>query len=65
MLSAVTAALQATTLASPRARFESRLSHTRVDYVRAASILFEGDKAKVAAFFGTDTTVIEATLKSI
>ena len=63
MLSAVTAALQSTTLASPRARFESRLSHTRVDYVRAASILFEGDKAKVAAFFGTDTAVIEATLK--
>jgi len=31
--------------------------------VRAASILFEGDKAKVAAFFGTDTAVIEATLK--
>jgi DNA-binding NtrC family response regulator len=63
MLSAVTAALQSTALASPRARFEARLSRARVDYVRATSILLGGDKAKVAAFFGTDTTVIEATLK--
>jgi DNA-binding NtrC family response regulator len=62
-LAAVTSALQSTAAASPRARFEARLSRARVDYVRAASILFGSDKAKVAAFFGTDTTVIEATLK--
>jgi DNA-binding NtrC family response regulator len=62
-LASVTAALQSTAVASPRARFESRLSRARVDYVRAISILLGGEKAKVAAFFGTDTTVIEATLK--
>ena len=62
-LAAVTSALQSTAAASPRARFEARLARARVDYVRAASILFGGDKAKVSAFFGTDTTVIEATLK--
>jgi DNA-binding NtrC family response regulator len=63
MLSAVTSALQSAMLASPRARFEARLSRARVDYVRATSILLGGDKAKVAAFFGTDTTVVGATLK--
>lgn len=61
-LAAVTSALQSTEAASPRARFEARLSRARVDYVRATSILFGGDKAKVAAFFGTDTTVIEGTI---
>ena len=62
-LAAVTAALQSSVMASPRSRFEADLSRARVDYVRAASILFRGDETKVAAFFGTDTTVIEATLK--
>ena len=62
-LAAVTAALQSNAAASPRARFEARLSGARVDYVRAASVLLGGTRAKVAAFFGTDTTVIEATLK--
>ena len=63
MLSAVTSALQSVMLASPRARFEARLSRARVDYVRATLILLGGDKAKVAAFFGTDTAVVEAALK--
>ena len=62
-LAAVTSALQSTEADSPRARFEARLSRARVDYVRATSILFGGDEVKVAAFFGTDTSVIEATLK--
>ncbi|MFQ3226441.1 MAG: two-component system nitrogen regulation response regulator NtrX [Lentimonas sp.] len=62
-LAAVAAAVQSNTAASPRARFEASLSHARVDYVRAALILLGGDKAKVSAFFATDVTVIEATLK--
>lgn len=62
-LAAVTVALHSTVSSSDRARFESRLSRARVDYVRAVSILLSSDKAKVSAFFGTDTSVIEATLK--
>ena len=62
-LAAVMAALHANAVALPRACFEAQLSRSRVDYAQAASILFEGDKAQVAAFFGTDISVIEATLK--
>lgn len=62
-LAAVVAAVQSNEAATPRARFEARLSSARVDYVRAASILFGGERARVAAFFGADTTAIEATLK--
>jgi len=60
---AVSAALQSGATASPRARFEAQLSRSRVDYVRAASILFGRDMAKVSAFLGTDVSVVEATLK--
>lgn len=62
-LAAVTSALQSTVAASPRAHFEAHLSRARVDYVRAVSILLGSDQARIADFFGTDTTVIEATLK--
>jgi len=62
-LAAVTAALQSNAAATPRACFESQLSRSRVDYVRAVSILFGGDQERVAAFFGTDISLVEATLK--
>jgi DNA-binding NtrC family response regulator len=62
-LAALTAAVQVSAAASPRARFEAHLSSTRVDYVRAASILFGGDRLKVSNFFGTDTGVVEGVLK--
>ena len=62
-LGALNTALQVSAAASPRARFEASLSTTQVDYVRAVSILFGGDRLKVANFFGTDTTTTEAVLK--
>ncbi|CAA6678908.1 MULTISPECIES: response regulator [unclassified Lentimonas] len=62
-LAAVMTALHSNTAATPRACFEAQLLSSRVDYVRAASILFEGDNTQVSAFYGTDLTVIEATLK--
>ena len=62
-LAAVTAALQSNAAATPRACFESQLSRSRVDYVRAVSILLGGDQEQVAAFLGTDGSLVEATLK--
>lgn len=48
--------------ASPRARFESHLANRQVDLVRAAAILFGGDRAKVARFFSADVSVIASKL---
>ena len=56
-LGALNAALQVSAAASPRARFEARLSSAQVDYVRAVSILIRRGPLKVANFFGTDTTL--------
>jgi DNA-binding NtrC family response regulator len=60
---AVKSALRVTEGASPRARFDSHLSSQQVDYLRAASILFGGDRSKTASFFGTDVNAIEAKMK--
>lgn len=62
-LAALNVALQVNSAASPRARFEANLSSTQVDYVRAVSILFGGDRLKVSKFFGIDTNTAEAVLK--
>lgn len=60
---AVKSALKVTEGVSPRTRFESHLSSQQVDYLRAVSILFGGDRSKTAGFFGTDVNAIEAKLK--
>ena len=49
--------------ASPRARVLARLSASRTDYLLAASLLHEGDRIKVASFFGADTASIENALR--
>lgn len=60
---AVKSALRIEEGASPRTRFESHLSSQQVDYIRAASVLFGGDRSKTASFFGTDVNAIEAKMK--
>lgn len=60
---AVKSALRVEEGASPRTRFESHLSSQQVDYIRAASVLFGGDRSKTASFFGTDVTAVEAKMK--
>ncbi len=60
---AVKAALKSSEGASARARFESHLSSQLVDYLRAASILFGGDRSQTASFYGTDVTSIEAKMR--
>lgn len=60
---AVKSALRVSEGASLRARFESHLSSQQVDYLRAASVLFGGDRSKTASFFGTDVNAIEAKMK--
>jgi DNA-binding NtrC family response regulator len=62
-LAAVTSALRSIVASSPRGRLEASLSAMRIDYVRAVLMLCGDDQAATAAFFGTDTTVIKATLK--
>jgi hypothetical protein len=49
--------------ASPRARFESYLSSQQTDLVRAAAIIFGGERAKVANFFGADVSEVAARLQ--
>jgi len=61
-LGALNAALQVSAAASPRARFEAHLSSVQVEYVRAVSILFGGDRLKVANFFGVDAATTKALL---
>lgn len=60
---AVKSALRPSEGASPRARFESYLSSQQIDYLRAVSILFGGDRRKTARFFGTEVTSVEAKMK--
>ena len=62
-LAAVMGALHSNAAETPRACFEAQLSRSRVDYVRAASTLLGGDQEQVAAFFGADVSLVEATLK--
>jgi two-component system response regulator HydG len=61
-LGALNTALQVCAAASPRARFEAHLSSIQVEYVRAVSILFGGDRLEVANFFGVDAASTEALL---
>ncbi|MFP4069152.1 MAG: sigma-54-dependent transcriptional regulator [Opitutales bacterium] len=49
--------------ADPRARLESHLSNVRTEIVRAASVLFGGDKFKVAKFFDTEVSAVESVLQ--
>lgn len=60
---AVKSALRVDEGASARTRFESHLSSQQVDYLRAAAILFGGDRSKTASFYGTDVNAIEAKMK--
>jgi two-component system NtrC family response regulator len=62
-LAVLMAAVQSREAVTPRAQLEAHLSSARVDYVRAASILFGTERAKVASFFGVDASAIEATLQ--
>lgn len=61
-LSQVKSQVQGAEGVSPRARFESHLTNRQVDLVRAAAILFGGDRAKVARFFSADVSVIASKL---
>jgi hypothetical protein len=49
--------------ASPRARFESYLTSQQVDFVRAAAILFGGERAKVAGFYATDVNRVASKMQ--
>lgn len=60
---AVKSAIKVSEVASPRALVESHLSSQQIDYLRAASILFNGDRSKTASFFGTDVNRIEDKIK--
>jgi len=62
-LKIVKAALQGDTGATPRARLESHLSNQLVDTLRAAAILFGGDRAQVAALFGADVDAVASKLQ--
>ena len=60
---AVKSALRVSSGASPRTLLESHLSSQQVDYLRAATVLFGGDRSRVASFLGTDVSTIEAKMK--
>jgi DNA-binding NtrC family response regulator len=62
-LDSVTSALQSNLDTFSHDKFGEQLALARIDYVRASSILLNGDHEQVAAFWGTDTSAIEATLK--
>ncbi len=59
----LSAAMQTSVAASPRARLAAFLSGQQVDYARAAFILYNGERSKVAKFFGTDVNAVESILK--
>jgi DNA-binding NtrC family response regulator len=56
-------AMQINEGASPRARFESYLNSHQVDLVRAAAILFGGERAKVASFYASDVNDVAAKMQ--
>ncbi|MEO0509396.1 MAG: response regulator [Verrucomicrobiota bacterium] len=62
-LSVVKSVMQVTKAASPRALFESYLSSHQVDLVRAAAVLFGGERPKVASFYATDTNAVAAKMQ--
>lgn len=62
-LNLVKSAMQLSEAASPRARFESYLSSQQVDLVRAAAILFGGERAKVASFFAAEVNEVAAKMQ--
>lgn len=62
-LTLVKAALSSGAGASPRARLESSLTSRQIDLVRAAAILFGGDRIQVARFFDADVNAVASKLK--
>jgi DNA-binding NtrC family response regulator len=60
---AVKAALEMKAGASPRERTETYLLNQQIDCVRAAVILFGGDRSKAASFYGAELSAIEAKIK--
>jgi len=62
-LNIVKAAMHGNAGASPRARFESHLTSRQVDLVRAAAILFGGDRPKVASFFAANVNAVASKLQ--
>lgn len=60
---AVKSAIKVSEVASHRALVESHLSSQQIDFLRAASILFGGDRSKTASFYGTDVNRIEDKIK--
>lgn len=60
---AVKSAIKITDSVSPRALVESHLSSQQNDYLRAAWILFGGDRSRTASFYGTDVNRIEDKIK--
>lgn len=62
-LSLVKSVIQVSEAASPRTRFESDLSSQQIDLVRAAAILFGGERSKVASFFNADVNEVAAKLQ--
>ena len=62
-LSLVKSTIQVSEAASPRTRFESYLSSQQVDLVRAVSILFGGERSKVAKFFATDVNAVSSKMQ--
>lgn len=62
-LNLVKSAMQLNEAVSPRARFESYLSSQQVDLVRAAAILFGGERAKVASFYAADVNEVAAKMQ--
>jgi len=59
----LSAILQTTVAATPRARFDAYLSGQQVDLVRAALIFMNGDRSKAAKFYGTDVNALERVLR--
>lgn len=60
--SALQSALDQSFVVPPRVRLEMFLSEQQGNYARAAMVLFNGDKTKVAKFFGTNVDQIDNLL---
>lgn len=60
---AVAKVLNSGQVASARTRFEARMSSQQSDYLKAASILLDGDSHQTADFFGADLSSIEAKMR--
>ena len=62
-LNLVKSSIRLSEAASPRVRFESYLSSQQIEIVRAVDIIFGGERAKVAGFFGADVNEVSAKLQ--